>query len=171
MNLYETAFLIAPNLSEEETEEMIQQMAEVIAKKKGKMINIDKWGKRKLAYLIGKFDSAFYVFFHYKGGTDIPAELERRFKQKETIIRYLTVRQEETANIRKKKVAEKRKARAMREEPAAVQETEPVVAGETTPPETPPAEEEPAVKEPKEPAPAQEEPVAEPAPKEEKEDV
>lgn len=95
MRIYETAFLIAPNLSEEDTEKLIQQMADVIPAKKGKMINIDKWGKRKLAYQIKKFEVAYYVFFLYKGEADIPSELERRFKQNETVIRYLTVKKEE----------------------------------------------------------------------------
>ena len=63
MRLYETAFLIAPNLPEEETEQLITEMAEVVSSRKGKMVNIDKWGKRKLAYPIEKFEAAFYVFF------------------------------------------------------------------------------------------------------------
>ncbi|GAG60870.1 unnamed protein product [marine sediment metagenome] len=95
MRIYETAFLIAPNLSEEDTEKLIQQMADVIPAKKGKMIHVDKWGKRKLAYQIKKFEAAYYVFFLYKGEADIPSELERRFKQNEAVIRYLTVKKEE----------------------------------------------------------------------------
>jgi small subunit ribosomal protein S6 len=59
------------------------------------MINIDKWGKLKLAYQIKKFEVAYYVFFLYKGEADIPSELERRFKQNEAVIRYLTVKKEE----------------------------------------------------------------------------
>jgi len=95
MRIYETAFLIAPNLSEEDTEKLIQEMVDVIPAKKGKMINIDKWGKRKLAYKIKKFEVAYYVFFLYKGEADIPPELERRFKQNEAVIRYLTIKKEE----------------------------------------------------------------------------
>ena len=81
MTQYETAFLISPNLEEEETEKVIVQMAEVVSKKKGKMINEDRWGKRRLAYPIKKFEEAFYVFFHYEGDSEIASELERRFKQ------------------------------------------------------------------------------------------
>ncbi len=65
MRNYETAFLLAPNLPEEETEQLIEQMAEIVKSKKGKMNNIDKWGKRTLAYPIGEFNTAFYVFFDY----------------------------------------------------------------------------------------------------------
>lgn len=103
MTQYETAFLISPNLEEEETEKLIAQMAEVVSKKKGKMINEDRWGKRKLAYPIRKFEEAFYVFFHYEGTPEIPSELERRFKQTEAILRYLTVKKDTRENVRRKK--------------------------------------------------------------------
>ena len=103
MTHYETAFLISPNLEEEETEKLITQMAEVISKKKGKMINEDRWGKRRLAYPIMKFEEAFYVFFHYEGEPEIPLELERRFKQTEAVLRYLTVKKTQKENVRRKK--------------------------------------------------------------------
>jgi small subunit ribosomal protein S6 len=105
MRQYETGFLISPNLSEEEMDKLIGQMAEVISKKKGKMLKEDRWGKRKLAYPINKFEEAFYVFFHYNGDPDVPPELERRFKQSDAILHYLTIRKEEKENIRKKKKA------------------------------------------------------------------
>jgi small subunit ribosomal protein S6 len=103
MRLYETAFLIVPNLPEDETEQLIQQMADVVAEKKGRMVDVDKWGKRRLAYRIDKYDAAFYVFFHYEGEPDIPAELERRFKQTEAVIRYLTIKQEDEPKVRRRK--------------------------------------------------------------------
>lgn len=103
MTQYETAFLISPNLEEEETEKVITQMAEVISEKKGKMINEDRWGKRRLAYPIKKFEEAFYVFFHYEGDPEIPLELERRFKQTEEILRYLTMKKTQKENVRRKK--------------------------------------------------------------------
>lgn len=103
MRSYETAFLIAPTLPEEETEKLIEKMAAIVSKKKGKLIHVDKWGKKKLAYPIEKHNDAFYVFLEYKGDPAIPAELERNFKQTEAVIRYLTVKMEERANIRRKK--------------------------------------------------------------------
>jgi len=103
MTQYETAFLISPNLEEEETEKVITRMAEVISEKKGKMINEDRWGKRRLAYPIKKFEEAFYVFFHYEGDSEIPLELERRFKQTEEVLRYLTMKKTQKENVRRKK--------------------------------------------------------------------
>ena len=102
MRQYETAFLITPKLEEEEMEALIEKMAEVVKKKKGKMVNIEKWGKRRLAYPIDKLDEAIYVFFHYEGDPDIPHELQRRFRQTETVIRYLTLKKETQGLPRKK---------------------------------------------------------------------
>jgi small subunit ribosomal protein S6 len=108
MRQYETAFLITPKLEEEEAEKLIEKMAEVVKKKKGKMVNIEKWGKRRLAYPIDKLDEAVYVFFHYEGEPDIPHELQRRFRQTETIIRYLTLKKEAQSKPRKKTKAGKK---------------------------------------------------------------
>lgn len=119
MKQYETAFLVSPSLGEEDNEKLISQMAEVISEKKGRMIKEDRWGKRKLAYQIKRFQEAFYVFFHYEGGADIPLELERRFKQTEAVLRFLTVKKETRENIRRKK-----KGVPVREEGAAAAEQE-----------------------------------------------
>jgi small subunit ribosomal protein S6 len=111
MRQYETAFLIAPNLPEEDNEKLISQMAEVVSKKKGKMVNVDEWGKRKLAYPIQKFEEAYYVFFLYEGDPSIPVELERRFKQTEPIIRYMTVKNDIRESAKKRAKTPPRKKR------------------------------------------------------------
>ena len=54
MRLYETGFLVAPGMTEDEAEAVVQQMAEVVAQKKGRMIRIERWGKRRMAYAIKK---------------------------------------------------------------------------------------------------------------------
>lgn len=114
MRQYETAFLIAPNLPEEDNEKLVSQLAEVVSKKKGNMINVDEWGKRKLAYPIQKFEEAYYVFFLYEGDPSIPVELERRFKQTETIIRYMTVKNEITEGAKRRgRAPTKRKREAI----------------------------------------------------------
>lgn len=91
---YETTFIIAPNLSEEETEQVIEKFKEIVEKNGGKDLETEIMGKRKLAYEIGKFDEGVYVIFRYKteGGTGIVAELERRMRNDEHILRFLTVR-------------------------------------------------------------------------------
>jgi small subunit ribosomal protein S6 len=88
---YETGFVLSPTLSEEETVQFVQQMAEVVAQKKGRMVKQDIWGKRRLAFPIKRFQEGVYVFFTYEGAGDVSAELERRFKQTDAVIRFMTV--------------------------------------------------------------------------------
>ncbi|MBN1939799.1 MAG: 30S ribosomal protein S6 [Candidatus Aminicenantes bacterium] len=107
MQLYETGFLIAPNMTEEEAEDVISSLAEVVPLKSGKMIRVEKWGKRRMAYAIGKAHEAYYVFFHYEGGPEVPAELSRRFRQMDAVIRHLTLAKETRMNVRKKKKVKK----------------------------------------------------------------
>ncbi len=133
MRQYETVFLISPKLTEEETEGLIHQMEEVVSKKNGKLINKEEWGKRRLAYPIQKFDEAVYVLFHYEGKSEIPDELERRFKQSDTVIRYLTVKKDTRENVRGRN---KRVLVAAKEAPP--KEVKPEKSEEA-----PPAEEEP----------------------------
>lgn len=158
MGQYETAFLISPTLEEEETEKIITQMAEVISKKKGKMIKEDRWGKRRLAYQIKKHEEAFYVFFHYEGDPAIPNELERRFKQSEAILRFLTVTKETKENVRKKRKEVSPPVEVQQPSSVEAKEPPPVEVQEPPPPpeeakEPPPVEEkEPLPEEAKEPS-------------------
>ena len=134
MNFYETGFLIAPNLSDEETEALIRQMAEAVVSRNGNLVRTEKWGKRKLAYRLKKFNEASYVFLHYESQPDAAQELARRLRQSEAVLRYLTVRKEEGTNVRSKRKARHQAKRE--EERAAAQaaaERAPAAEAETVP--------------------------------------
>jgi len=120
MYLYETGFLIAPTLSDEESEAFIRQMTEVIAGRNGKLVRTEKWGKRRMAYRLKKHNEASYVFLHYEAQPDAAAELARRLRQSESVLRYLTVRKEEGPNVRSKRKA---RHQARREEARAAAQT------------------------------------------------
>jgi len=108
MRQYETGFVLSPILSEEETTQFIQQMAAIVAQKKGRLVRQDVWGKRRLAYTIRKLNEGVYVFLTYEGPGDISTEIERRFKQSDAVIRFLTVKKDlrEQTRRRRKKTAE-----------------------------------------------------------------
>ncbi|MCX6571857.1 MAG: 30S ribosomal protein S6 [Candidatus Aminicenantes bacterium] len=128
MRQYETGFVLSPTLSEEETAQFVQQMAEIVAQKKGRMVKQDIWGKRRMAFPIKRFQEGIYVFFTYEGAGDVSAELERRFKQTEAVIRFMTVlRDPRDLTRRKKKRRAEDAARAAAEQTdaarAAVEQT------------------------------------------------
>jgi small subunit ribosomal protein S6 len=116
---YETGFVLSPALSEEEMSQLVQQMAEIVAQKKGRMVKQDVWGKRRLAFPIKRFQEGVYVFFTYDGPGDVSTELERRFKQTDSVIRFMTVVKDPRDLVRRKK---KRRAE---EAAAAVPASEP----------------------------------------------
>jgi len=103
MRQYETGFVLSPALSEEETTQFIQQMAAIVVQKKGRMVRQDVWGKRRLAYSVKKFSEGTYAFFTYEGPGDISTEIERRLKQTDVVIRFLTVKKDLRDQARKKR--------------------------------------------------------------------
>ncbi len=130
MRQYETGYILSPTISEEETISFIRQMADIVTQKGGRMIRQDVWGKRRLAFSIHRFNEGFYVFFTYEGEGDISLELERRFKQSEAVIRFLTVKKDpRDMGPRKNKNRNKNKD----EEPAETVEAAPAPETENKP--------------------------------------
>jgi small subunit ribosomal protein S6 len=119
MRQYETGFILSPALSEEETTQFIQQMAEIVAQKKGRMVKQDVWGKRRLAYPIKRFQEGVYVFFTFDGPGDVSNELERRFKQTDAVIRFMTVLKDPRDLVRRKKKRRAEDAQATQAAPSA----------------------------------------------------
>ncbi len=95
MRKYETGLILSPELSEEEIRDFLSGVRKFIEDSKGLVIQEEHWGRRTLAYKIGKFHEGNYYFFFYEGDPYIPKELERRFKQSEKVIRFLTVRMDD----------------------------------------------------------------------------
>jgi len=118
---YETGFVLSPTLSEEETAQFVQQMAEVVAQKKGRMVKQDIWGKRRLAFPIKRFQEGVYVFFTYEGAGDISTELERRFKQTDSVIRFMTILRDPRDLIGRKRKKRAEEAVPVAAEPAIEQ--------------------------------------------------
>ena len=92
MRLYEATFVADPNLTEADVDAFIQQMEKVVEGKNAKCIKVDRWGKRTLAFQVGKFREGHIVIMSIEGHGEAILELERRFKVTDFIIRYLTVR-------------------------------------------------------------------------------
>lgn len=94
MNKYELAVVFNPTLTEDELKAEIQSVQELITKFGGTIDKVDDWNKRKLAYEIKKFNEGFYNFIQFSSESETPNEIEHRMRIKETVLRYLVVRQE-----------------------------------------------------------------------------
>jgi len=92
MRRYETIYILRPTLGEEEINKVVESTNTILASDGGEIIALDKWGLRKLAYLIKKEANGYYVFCDY--GTD-PAnvtEMERKFRIDDAVMKYMTVK-------------------------------------------------------------------------------
>jgi small subunit ribosomal protein S6 len=105
---YEVAFIAAPNTAEDDLSKLNSQIEQIITDRGGKVTKVDNWGRRKLAYRIGKFDEGVYTFVYLEGSGQEIAEVERRLRVTDFVIRHLTVRTDEALK-RAEKLKSKRK--------------------------------------------------------------
>ena len=103
MRKYELMLAINPQLEEEELTSLIEKVKKIISKEKGEVTNINKWGKRRLAYEIKDFTEAIYVVMKFNIEELSISEFERVLKLEEKIIRYLLTLQKEEKPVKKKK--------------------------------------------------------------------
>jgi small subunit ribosomal protein S6 len=92
---YEVVFVAAPTLTSEELDSFINHIQTVVESKNGKVVKVDNWGKKSLAYKIKRFREAYYVVLSIDGDGSTIAELERRFRVTDYIIRFISVRIDE----------------------------------------------------------------------------
>ena len=95
MKRYETIYIANPNLEDDSLKEVIAKFSDVIEKKRGSVVKIDDWGKRKLAYEVKRFDKGHYVLVDFLGFPEAVTELERTLKLDDRILKYLTVKIED----------------------------------------------------------------------------
>ena len=92
MRRYETIFIVRSNIAEDEIEAAISKASSIIEGDGGTIIKIDKWGLKKLAYLIKKESQGYYVYIDYAGIPASVSEMERIFRIDDKILKYLTVK-------------------------------------------------------------------------------
>jgi small subunit ribosomal protein S6 len=107
---YEVVFIAAPTLTSEELDGFISHVQTVVESKNGKVVKVDNWGKKSLAYKIKRFREGYYVVLSIEGDGGAIAELERRFRVTDYIIRFISVRiDEDLKRSEKIKSARRRK--------------------------------------------------------------
>jgi len=89
---YEIGFIVTPEVNEEEVKKIIESITSTITKAKGVIENLDEWGRKKLAFPIQKNLEGYYVFVQTEVDGSVIATLERRMKQMEKVLRFITLR-------------------------------------------------------------------------------
>jgi len=91
MRKYETIFILQPELSEDDIKSVTAKAQDVISSYKGECLRMDDWGIRKLAYPIRKSVRGRYYYLRFDGNSALIAELERRLRLDEKVLRYQSV--------------------------------------------------------------------------------
>ncbi len=92
MKRYETLFIVQSELSSEEITAIIDRYSKIITDMKGTVLKVERWGKRKLAYLIRKQARGFYILIDFAGRREIVAEVERILKFDDKVLKYMSVK-------------------------------------------------------------------------------
>jgi small subunit ribosomal protein S6 len=95
MSKYELAVVVNAQIDDEARAAVVDRVKELIERFEGTVTEVDDWGKKKLAYEIQKMNEGFYYFIQFEAESTAPAELEKRVRIVDGVIRYLCVRQDE----------------------------------------------------------------------------
>lgn len=92
MTDYEMMYILRPDLPEEQVQQEVTRYREFLEQYNAENLNIKIWGKRRLAYPIGKFQDGIYVLVNYTADGKQVAPLERAMRLSEQVIRYMTIK-------------------------------------------------------------------------------
>src|SRR5207237_953740 len=96
MRTYELMFIVRPDMPEDEQDRLISGLEAAVTGAGGRIANVDRnMGKRRLAYVVRKFEEGIYVLLTVEGTGAVMHELERRLRVTEPVIKFLTVRVDE----------------------------------------------------------------------------
>ena len=125
---YEVMFIVRPDVADEDIEKLVSTLQSNVTAVGGKVVNAERMGKRRLAYIVGGFGEGNYVLLVVEGAGEVIHELERRLRVSEPVIKFLSVRTDEDEK-RHSKIKKLRESRVKRSPQSAASE----------PPAAPPA--------------------------------
>ena len=128
---YEVMFIVRPDVADEEIEKLVSTLQSNVTAAGGKVVNAERMGKRRLAYIVRGFGEGNYVLLVVEGTGEVIHELERRMRVSEPVIKFLSVRTDE-AEKRHSKIKKLRESRVKRSPQSAS-------AAAAEPPAAPPA--------------------------------
>jgi small subunit ribosomal protein S6 len=109
--VYEILFIADPNLGEPEVDTLTAHIQGFVEKEGGRIQKVEKWGKKRLAYVIGRHREGSYVLIVAEGQASLVKEVERRIRVTDGVVKFMTVRGDD--ELRK---AERRRARRAAED-------------------------------------------------------
>ncbi len=96
---YETIYILRPNTPNESVAEINARVKGVIEGMNGKVLKVDNWGKRRLAYEVSKERKGIYIYWQYLAKPGVVEEAERNLRMLDNVIRYLTTKVDENIDV------------------------------------------------------------------------
>ena len=109
MRIYEELFIVKPDAPEEEVDQFVEQLRTQLTSAGATVDKVDKWGKRRLAYRVDKFREGSYVLLQFTAGPETVKELERRLRVQDMVLKFMTVRTDQTLKRLEKRKKERDK--------------------------------------------------------------
>jgi small subunit ribosomal protein S6 len=88
---YETIYVLRPDVDADTADKVQARVNEVVARELGKLVKVEGWGRRKLAYSVAKHRKGVYVYVKYVGQGGLVSELERNLKLQDAVLKFQTV--------------------------------------------------------------------------------
>jgi small subunit ribosomal protein S6 len=136
MRIYEELFIAKPDAPDEEVDQFVEQLRTHLTNAGATVDKVEKWGKRRLAYKVDKYREGAYILLQFSASPETVKELERRLRVTDLVIKFLTVRIDQTLKRleKRKKERDKRNAkRAMAPAPSAPPPGQPAMPVAETP--------------------------------------
>lgn len=114
MRIYEELFIVKPDVPEEEVDVLVEQLRTQLTTAGATVDKIDKWGKRRLAYKVDKYREGTYVLFQFTAEPGTVHEFERRLRVADSVLKFITVRIDQTLKRLDKRKKERDKRAAKR---------------------------------------------------------
>ena len=140
MRRYETVFIVKSSTGEDEITAIIEKVSSIITGDGGTVLMVDRWGLKKLAYLIKKESQGYYIHIDYAAVPIAVAEIERIFKIDDRLLKYMTLKladacdpttvQEEIAKVKAEAAARYSESENAEEEGEDTEESDKFAAAE-----------------------------------------
>ena len=96
---YETIYVLRSDVDADTAEKVQARVAEVVGRDSGKLVKVEAWGRRKLAYPVAKQKRGVYMYVKFVGRGGLVQELERNLKLQDTVLKFQTIQTNDEVDV------------------------------------------------------------------------
>ena len=96
---YETIYVLRQDVDPDSADKVASRVADIVARENGRLVKVETWGRRRLAYAVGKQKKGVYYYLKYLGTGSVVSELERNFRMLDSVLRFQTVQLRDEVDV------------------------------------------------------------------------